>query len=152
EIAHKQTVGDTCDEWWAKIARDILHWFRDFQAVIWFSEDQLNAYYNCLNRRALKNGHHPDEPNQHEFISYAKLPEQPCKLANIPLSPLANYIVITPFVDPSNAMAKRNIATVLFFGHLTVLFKTVKYSLPSRPLSHPTNSYLWAVNTSGTTT
>ncbi|KAL0065901.1 acetyl-coenzyme A synthetase 2 [Marasmius tenuissimus] len=99
ENAHKQTVGDASDEWWAKTARETLHWFRDFQTVqhgtfeegniTWFPEGQLNASYNCLDRWAFK---HPektaiiyeaDEPNQHEYISYAKLLDETCKIANV---------------------------------------------------------------------
>jgi acetyl-CoA synthetase len=55
-------------KFWAKQARELLTWQRDFQTVhsgsltngdnAWFLEGQLNASYNCVDRHAIK---HPNK-------------------------------------------------------------------------------------------
>ncbi|KAG7096115.1 acetyl-CoA synthetase [Marasmius oreades] len=97
--AHLQTLGEHSDHWWAKTARETLHWDRDFHTVrsggfedgniAWFVEGQLNASYNCVDRWAFK---HPnktaiiyeaDEPNEHQYISYKQLHIEVCRVANV---------------------------------------------------------------------
>ncbi|KAL0570147.1 acetyl-coenzyme A synthetase 2 [Marasmius crinis-equi] len=99
EKAYKETIGDASDEWWAKIAKETLHWDRPFQTVqhgsfqegniSWFPEGQLNASYNCVDRWAFADPektaiiYEADEPNQHEYISYGRLLLEVSKLANV---------------------------------------------------------------------
>ncbi|KAH9903296.1 acetate--CoA ligase [Cubamyces lactineus] len=96
---HSQTVGHESDAWWAKIAKETLHWDRPFHTVrsggfetgdiVWFPEGGLNASYNCVDRWAFK---HPDktaiiyeadEPNEGAYISYAELLREVCAVANV---------------------------------------------------------------------
>ncbi|KAH8102116.1 acetate--CoA ligase [Cristinia sonorae] len=97
--AHKETVGHESDKWWAKMARDTLHWDRPFHTVraggfetgdiVWFPEGGLNASYNCVDRWAFK---HPDktaiiyegdEPNEGREITYAELLREVSSVANV---------------------------------------------------------------------
>ncbi|KAF8733266.1 hypothetical protein AX14_003959 [Amanita brunnescens Koide BX004] len=97
--AHAETVGHESDHWWAKMARETLHWDRPFKTVrhgsfehgniAWFPEGGLNASYNCVDRWAFK---HPDktaiiyeadEPNSGALISYSELLREVCSLANV---------------------------------------------------------------------
>ncbi|EJU01370.1 acetate--CoA ligase [Dacryopinax primogenitus] len=99
EKEHAKTVGVHSDEWWAKMARETLYWFRDFKTVrtggfehgdvAWFVEGGLNASYNCVDRWAFK---HPDkvaiiyeadEPGEGRYVTYAELLREVCKVANI---------------------------------------------------------------------
>jgi acetyl-CoA synthetase len=96
---HAGTIGHESDKWWAKIARETLHWDRPFQTVrsggfetgdiTWFPEGALNASYNCVDRWAFK---HPnktaiiyeaDEPGEGREISYAELLREVCSIANV---------------------------------------------------------------------
>ncbi|PSR73241.1 hypothetical protein PHLCEN_2v10901 [Hermanssonia centrifuga] len=97
--AHEETVGHESDKWWAKMARETLHWDRPFHTVraggfetgdiVWFPEGGLNASYNCVDRWAFK---HPDktaiiyeadEPNEGCEITYAELLREVCSVANV---------------------------------------------------------------------
>ncbi|TDL27840.1 acetate--CoA ligase [Rickenella mellea] len=96
---HASTVGDNSDEFWAKAARETLHWDRPFKTVrsggfqtgdvVWFPEGGLNASYNCVDRWAFK---HPDktaiiyeadEPGEGSEISYGELLREVSRVANI---------------------------------------------------------------------
>ncbi|KAF7979822.1 hypothetical protein HWV62_40898 [Athelia sp. TMB] len=99
KLAHSETIGHESDKWWAKIARETLHWDRPFHTVrtggfetgdiTWFPEGGLNASYNCVDRWAFK---HPnktaiiyegDEPGEGRDISYAELLREVCSVANV---------------------------------------------------------------------
>ncbi|KZP20328.1 acetate--CoA ligase [Athelia psychrophila] len=99
KMAHGETIGHESDKWWAKIARETLHWDRPFQTVrtggfetgdiTWFPEGGLNASYNCVDRWAFK---HPDktaiiyeadEPGEGRLVSYAELLREVCSVANV---------------------------------------------------------------------
>jgi acetyl-CoA synthetase len=85
------------DEFWARMARDLLTWERDFQTVrsgsfvngdaAWFLEGKLNASYNCVDRHAFKTPDKPaiifesDEPGKGRTISYSELLREVSKLA-----------------------------------------------------------------------
>lgn len=85
------------DKFFAKQARDLLTWDRDFKTttsgslengdVAWFLEGQLNACYNCVDRHAIKNPDKPailyeaDEPGEGRTITYGELLREVCKLA-----------------------------------------------------------------------
>jgi len=84
---------------WARQARDLLTWQRDFQTVrsgslsygntAWFLEGQLNASYNCIDRHALLQPNKPaiiyeaDDVDQGRIITYSELLDQVCKLSYV---------------------------------------------------------------------
>lgn len=84
-------------KFWAREARQLLSWERDFQTVhtgsfvngdnAWFTEGRLNASYNCVDRWATKNPNKPaiiyeaDEPEGGRTITFAELQREVCKLA-----------------------------------------------------------------------
>lgn len=53
------------DTFWARLARELLTWEKDFQTThigsfangdnAWFVEGRLNASFNCVDRHAIKN-------------------------------------------------------------------------------------------------
>jgi len=98
QAAHAQSVGHESDNWWAAMARGMLHWDRPFYTVrsggfetgdiAWFPEGALNASYNCVDRWAFK---HPDktaiiyeadEPGDGRNVSYGELLREVCSVAN----------------------------------------------------------------------
>jgi len=86
-------------QFWGRMARENLSWFRDFQTVhsgsfehgdnAWFAEGQLNASYNCVDRWAFKEPDRPaiiyeaDEPGEGRTISYGELLREVSKLAAV---------------------------------------------------------------------
>jgi acetyl-CoA synthetase len=99
KAAHSKTVGPGSDEWWAKTARETLHWDRPFVTVrsggfengdiAWFPEGGLNASYNCVDRWAFKNPdktaivYEADEPGEGREVSFGELLREVCSLANV---------------------------------------------------------------------
>ncbi|RUS27648.1 acyl-activating enzyme, partial [Jimgerdemannia flammicorona] len=95
---YKESI-ENGDEFFRKLANELLTWFRPFQTVrygtfeqgdvAWFLEGQLNASYNCVDRHALRTPdrvaiiHEGDEPDQVRKITYAELLREVCKLANV---------------------------------------------------------------------
>jgi acetyl-CoA synthetase len=93
---YKQSI-EQPDQFWGKMARDLLSWERDFQTVssgslengdvAWFTEGRLNASYNCVDRHAHKDPnktaiiYESDEPGQGRKISYGELLREVSKLA-----------------------------------------------------------------------
>lgn len=93
---YKESIEDG-DKFWAKMARELLTWERDFQTVSsgsfengdvsWFLEGRLNASYNCIDRHAFKNPNKPaiiyeaDDPHEGRTISYGELLRQVSKLS-----------------------------------------------------------------------
>jgi len=85
------------DQFWSRMARDLLTWERDFQTVrsggfengdaAWFLEGRLNASYNCVDRHAFKNPDkaaiifESDEPGKGRVISYGELLREVSRLA-----------------------------------------------------------------------
>jgi acetyl-CoA synthetase len=91
-------------EFWSRQAKKFLKWVKIFDEVdgcrleegviSWFTGGQLNVSYNCLDRHAVKNGERTAliwEKNRtkeqingiHECISYRKLLEMTCQIANV---------------------------------------------------------------------
>ncbi|CAI8031755.1 Acetyl-coenzyme A synthetase 2 [Geodia barretti] len=91
-------------EFWSRQAKKFLKWIKIFDEVdgcrleegviSWFTGGQLNVSYNCLDRHAVKNGERTAliwENNRtkeqingiHECISYRKLLEMTCQIANV---------------------------------------------------------------------
>ncbi|KIL66560.1 hypothetical protein M378DRAFT_185923 [Amanita muscaria Koide BX008] len=99
KAAHAETIGANAEEWWAKVARETLHWDRPFKTVrhgsfetgdvTWFPEGGLNVSYNCVDRWAFKNPdktaiiYEGDEPNTGAEISFSQLLREVSQLANV---------------------------------------------------------------------
>ena len=82
---------------WAKLARENLHWHKPFSRALneseapfykWFEDGQLNVSYNCLDRN-LANGNADKtavifeaDDGKVTRVSYRELHERVCKLAN----------------------------------------------------------------------
>lgn len=93
---YKESIEDG-DKFWAKMARELLTWEKDFQTVSagsfengdvsWFLEGKLNASYNCIDRHAFKDPNKPaiiyeaDDPKEGRTISYGELLRQVSKLS-----------------------------------------------------------------------
>ncbi|KAH9827600.1 Acetyl-coenzyme A synthetase [Teratosphaeria destructans] len=93
---YKESITEP-DKFWAKMARELLSWERDFHTVhsgtlaggdnAWFLEGRLNASYNCVDRHAAKNPDKPaiiyeaDEINEGRVITYGELQREVSKLA-----------------------------------------------------------------------
>ncbi|KAG6380401.1 hypothetical protein JVT61DRAFT_8520 [Boletus reticuloceps] len=95
--AHALTVADDSEEWWAKVARETLHWHTPFHSVrvggfetgdiAWFPEGGLNASYNCVDRWAHQYPdktaiiYEADEPGDGRLITFAELLREVCSIA-----------------------------------------------------------------------
>lgn len=93
---YKESIEDP-DKFWAKLARELLTWERDFQTtrsgslaggdVAWFLEGRLNASYNCVDRHAIKDPnkvaiiYESDEPGEGRKITYGELLREVCRTA-----------------------------------------------------------------------
>lgn len=98
EQLYKQSISDP-DTFFAKQARELLHWTHDFSTVrngglkngdvSWFLEGELNACYNAVDRHALKNPNKPaiiyeaDEPGQGRIVTYGDLMRQTSQVAAV---------------------------------------------------------------------
>ncbi|KAA8648733.1 hypothetical protein EYZ11_004237 [Aspergillus tanneri] len=87
----------TPDTFWARMARDLLTFERDFQTThigslengdnAWFPEGRLNASFNCVDRHAIKNPnkvaiiYEADEPNESRTITYGELLREVSRVA-----------------------------------------------------------------------
>ncbi|KAF4582029.1 Acetyl-coenzyme A synthetase [Ophiocordyceps camponoti-floridani] len=85
------------DSFWARHARQLLSWYRDFDTVHagsfahgdnkWFVEGQLNASYNCVDRHALQDPDRvaiifeADEAGDGRSLTYGELLRLVCKAA-----------------------------------------------------------------------
>jgi acetyl-CoA synthetase len=81
---------------WAKLAREDLHWFKPFDAALrwnepfaqWFAGGQTNASYNCLDahlgtERAAKAAIvWEGEPGDQRTLTYQQLHKEVCQFAN----------------------------------------------------------------------
>lgn len=86
------------DEFWAEQAEKNLDWFKPFDQVSdydfhtadisWFKGGKINVSYNCIDRHlATRAGQtaiiwEGDDPSKSEHITYQKLHNEVCKLAN----------------------------------------------------------------------
>ncbi|MBA4106137.1 MAG: acetate--CoA ligase [Pirellula sp.] len=82
---------------WAKLAKDELHWFEPFTKALnwnephaeWFVGGKTNASYNCLDKHvAAGNGDRvaliwEGEPGDQRQYTYAELLREVCKFANV---------------------------------------------------------------------
>ena len=86
------------DAFWAEQANATLDWFEPFDKVSnydfhtadikWFEGGKLNVSYNCIDRHLATRADQTaiiwegDNPDQSENITYQKLHDEVCKLAN----------------------------------------------------------------------
>jgi len=86
------------DQFWAEQAESNLDWFEPFDKVSdcdfrtanirWFEGGKLNVSYNCIDRHLASRADQTaiiwegDNPDQSQHISYQKLHDEVCKLAN----------------------------------------------------------------------
>ena len=93
---YKESI-EAPEEFWGKLARELLTWERDFQTVhsgsflngdnAWFLEGRLNASFNCVDRHAFKDPdrtaiiYEADEPGEGRTISYGELLREVSKLS-----------------------------------------------------------------------
>lgn len=98
ETMYKESITEP-EKFWAKHARELITWSRDFQTVhsgsfnngdnAWFLEGELNASYNCVDRHAKANPDKPaiiyeaDEPNDGRILTYGELLREVCKTAHV---------------------------------------------------------------------
>lgn len=96
QTLYKESITEP-EKFWARHARELLSWSRDFQTVksgtlrngdtSWFLEGQLNACYNCVDRHAFKDPdrvaiiYEADEPGDGRNVTYGELLRQVSKTA-----------------------------------------------------------------------
>ncbi len=94
---YSRSLNDS-DGFWAEQALENLDWFEPFSRVSdfdfrsadikWFDGGKLNVSYNCIDRHLATRADQTaiiwegDNPDQSEHISYQKLHDEVCKLAN----------------------------------------------------------------------
>lgn len=83
------------NQFWSQIAKESLHWFKDFTEVFkytekpffeWFGDGELNLSYNCIDRHCGQNKTaiiFEDENGNSKSISYEELLEETCQTANL---------------------------------------------------------------------
>ncbi|KYK55716.1 acetyl-coenzyme a synthetase [Drechmeria coniospora] len=93
---YKESITEP-DKFWGRHARELLSWTRDFETVSsgslqhgdvkWFTEGQLNASYNCVDRWAFKDPervaiiYEADEVGAGRNVTYGELLRQVSKTA-----------------------------------------------------------------------
>jgi acetyl-CoA synthetase len=82
---------------WEKLAQQELHWFRQWDTVLdwsnppfakWFDGGKINLSYNCLDRHLATRGDKPaiiweGEPGDSLTLTYKQLHAEVCKFANV---------------------------------------------------------------------
>ncbi|WEW60796.1 acetyl-coenzyme A synthetase 2 [Emydomyces testavorans] len=93
---YQESITDP-DTFWARMARDLITFERDFDKThmgsfeggdnVWFVGGRLNASYNCIDRHAFKNPnkvaiiYEADEPDQGRQITFGELLREVSRLA-----------------------------------------------------------------------
>lgn len=85
---------------WAKLAREELHWFKPFESVLeqdpnavenakWFADGTTNVSYNCLDANIEKGLGNKTailwegEPGDERTLTYSQLHQEVCKFSNV---------------------------------------------------------------------
>ncbi len=102
--------------YWAKLAQDNLHWFKDFSTVLddkkapnyqWFADGEINVSYNCLDLNTQKSPNKiaiifESENGETKTITYQELLDEVCKFSNglldLGVKPLDRVIIYMPMV------------------------------------------------------
>ncbi|KAI6351431.1 Acetyl-coenzyme A synthetase [Pyricularia grisea] len=95
---YKESISEP-KQFWARMARELLTWNRDFETVYsgslsagdsaWFLEGELNASYNCVDRHALKDPnrvaiiYEADDPSSGRTLTYGELMREVCRTAHV---------------------------------------------------------------------
>ncbi|KAF2839572.1 acetate--CoA ligase [Patellaria atrata CBS 101060] len=95
---YKESI-ENPDEFWGRMAREMLTWERDFQTVhagsfengdnAWFLEGKLNASYNCVDRHAIKDPnrtaiiYEADDAGDGRKITYGELLREVSRLSYV---------------------------------------------------------------------
>ena len=96
EVMYRESI-EKPKEFFAKMALENLDWFEKFSSVHnesfsdtkWFEGGKINVAHNCIDRHLKTNSEkialiwEGDDPNKSQEISYKKLHEEVCRLANI---------------------------------------------------------------------
>ena len=92
----KRHAEEDYEGYWAKLAQDNLHWFKDFSTVLddtnapnyqWFTDGEINVSYNCLDLNAQKFPNKKAiifeaENGETTTITYQELLDEVSKLSN----------------------------------------------------------------------
>ena len=102
--------------YWAKLAQDNLHWFKDFSTVLddkkapnyqWFADGEINVSYNCLDLNTQKSPNKiaiifESENGETQTITYQELLDEVCRFSNglldLGVKPLDRVIIYMPMV------------------------------------------------------
>ena len=102
--------------YWAKLAQDNLHWFKDFSTVLddkkapnyqWFTDGEINVSYNCLDLNTQKSPNKTaiifeSENGETKNITYQELLDEVCRFSNglldLGVKPLDRVIIYMPMV------------------------------------------------------
>ena len=102
--------------YWAKLAQDNLHWFKDFSTVLddkkapnyqWFADGEINVSYNCLDLNTQKSPNKiaiifESENGETKNITYQELLDEVCRFSNglldLGVKPLDRVIIYMPMV------------------------------------------------------
>ena len=102
--------------YWAKLAQDNLHWFKDFSTVLddkkapnyqWFTDGEINVSYNCLDLNTQKSPNKiaiifESENGETKNITYQELLDEVCRFSNglldLGVKPLDRVIIYMPMV------------------------------------------------------
>ena len=102
--------------YWAKLAQDNLHWFKDFSIVLddkkapnyqWFTDGEINVSYNCLDLNAQKSPNKiaiifEAENGETNNITYQELLDEVSRFSNglldLGVKPLDRVVIYMPMV------------------------------------------------------
>ena len=102
--------------YWAKLAQDNLHWFKDFSIVLddkkapnyqWFADGEINVSYNCLDLNAQKSPNKiaiifEAENGETNNITYQELLDEVSRFSNglldLGVKPLDRVVIYMPMV------------------------------------------------------
>ena len=102
--------------YWAKLAQDNLHWFKDFSTVLddrkapnyqWFTDGEVNVSYNCLDLNAQRSPNKiaiifEAENGETKNITYQELLDEVSRFSNglltLGVKPLDRVIIYMPMV------------------------------------------------------
>jgi len=112
----RKKAEENYEEYWADLARNNIHWFKDFSETLdssnapnyqWFSDGELNVSYNCLdvhastmpNKKAII---FESEDGEVQTFTYKELMEAVCVFSNglikLGIQPMDRVIIYMPMV------------------------------------------------------
>jgi len=112
----KRHAEEDYQDYWATLARDNLHWFKDFSTVLdakkapnyqWFTDGEINVSYNCLDLNAQKFPNKiaiifESENGETKNITYQELLDEVSRFSNgllgLGVKPFDRVIIYMPMV------------------------------------------------------